>query len=287
MKNIQNKSKIGVVGCGVVGGIILKGYQALGFDVVGYDKFKDEYKNNFPKVMETDISFLCLPTVAGDTGEMNLSPFDETFKMMDKYKGLIVIKSTVIPGTTDKYQSQYPHLKVVHSPEFLTERRAMFDFFQPHKILLGFPDKYFPNNDLEDITNDSVVDEFSEMYDQFEEIHSPFEIPVSMGNAKTTEFMKFMSNCYFATKVVFANEMNEIAKVYGANYNEAKEFLYLDPRVGKDHLSINSQRRYGGMCLPKDVNQLLEDLVRKNLIPEVLTKVKEVNERDEKLIYKV
>lgn len=269
--------KIGMVGCGVVGETMLKGYQCLGYDVVGYDKFKEQYKNNFEEVMKSDISFLCLPTIAAQNGQMDLSPFDETLDRMKDYKGLVVIKSTVLPGTTDKYQSQYPKLRMVHSPEFLTEKNAMIDFFSPHKIVLGIPEKYNVKY------YSKTLDELCDMKSLFMVAHQKFKPEVSVTTARTSEFMKFMSNCFFATKVVFANEMNEIAELYGADYDVAKELLYMDPRVGKDHLSINNERKFGGLCLVKDSNQLLSDLYRQDIIPEVLAKVKEVNERNDKL----
>ena len=255
--------KIGIIGCGVVGGTILKGYKTLGFNAEGWNR---DYKHNLEKVFEKDALFICLPTVAKDDGTMDMSPFEEVFENIKEYKGLVIIKSTVLPGTTKGYQKKYPNLKIVHSPEFLTEKNAMMDFFKPDRVVLG---------------TDGRMDIWINL---FYDLHHIFNVPIIEVDSNTSELMKFMSNCFFATKISFANEMNAIAEVYGADYNKAKEILYLDKRIGNDHLSINKEKAYGGMCLPKDVNQLLADLKNKKIIPNVLTSVKEVNERNNKLV---
>ena len=258
--------KIGVIGCGVVGGTILKGYLTLGFKTVGYDKFKEGF-NDFDKILDTDVIFICLPTVVDEkTGQMNMEPFEETFPKLKDYKGLVIIKSTVLPGTTKQFSIEYPAMRLVHSPEFLTEKNAMIDFFKPDRIVVGITET-IETKDL----------------DPFFEIHNIFNSPIIATDTNTSEFMKFMSNSFFATKISFANEMNEIAQFYGADYNKAKEIFYMDRRVGADHLSINKERAYGGMCLPKDVNQLLADLKSKKIIPCVLSTVKQINDRKNKL----
>lgn len=282
---VRKEIKVGVIGCGVVGGTILKGFKTLGFETTGYDKYKEEYKNNFDKVLETDMMFLCLPTVAKDEEwNMDMSPFEETFEKINNkgYEGMIIIKSTVIPGTTNNYAKKYPNLNIYHSPEFLTENNAVVDFFKPDKIILGIP-KNYPHNVLKGETSMEEVKKEKCFKEMFEELHKKLGT-VDYTDSNTSEFHKFMSNCFFATKVSFANEMNEIAKFYDANYGQAKGLLYKDERVGPDHLSINEERGYSGMCLPKDVNQLLADLKNKRIIASHLSKTREINDRDKKLV---
>jgi len=259
--------KIGVIGCGVVGGTILTGYKALGYDVLGYDPYKDEYiTTSFDDITKCDVLFLCLPTVPDSSDKMIMKPLDETFEKLNEreYKGLIILKSTVIPGTTRKYALKYQKLDILHSPEFLTEARATFDFFCPDRIVVGSTDKY--------------------INEQFFEIHKIFNCPIMEVDAETSELAKFMSNAFFATKVSFANEWNEIALHYRADYDAAKRVLYTDKRVGADHLSINEDRAYGGMCLPKDVTQITKDLNDQGITPLQLEATDDVNGRTQKLI---
>lgn len=260
--------KIGIIGVGVVGETILKGYNTLGHECTGYDKYKRPYKKTWKNLMKTKAIFVCLPTVQGKNGLMNLECFDETFERLNKnkYKGLIIIKSTVIPGTTRKLSEQYDDLAICHSPEFLTEKNAMVDFFKPDRIIFGYGDLSYKHED------------------SFEELHSQFNAELFYVTAETSEFAKFMSNAFFATKVVFANEMAEIAEIYGADYEDAKDILIKDRRVGNGHLDINEEKAYGGMCLPKDIHQLLVDLViNHNVGACQLISTEVINERKTKL----
>jgi len=260
--------KIGIIGVGMVGSAYMEGLQRLEFDVVGYDKYKEEYHLNMMDVISSDVIFICLPTVPKKNGTMDTSPFDEVFQhLVDyHYTGLIIIKSTLLPGTTKKYYKKYK-LNIVHSPEFLSESQALYDVLNPTRIVVGLPSDEVP-------------------VDDFLRIHRIFRVPIIETDSNTSEFAKFMQNAFFATKVTFANEMNEISKIYGADYNRAKEIMYFEKDVGNNHLSINRDKSFGGHCLPKDSNQLLADLTERGIKPILLTAAKEVNEREVKLTKK-
>ena len=119
--------KIGIIGLGFVGGAILKSFRLKNINVIGYDKFKksDEFKD----ILKTDIVFLCLPTLFDETkNEYNKDSIHEICKLLDEYEGIVVIKSTVEPETTNNLSKQYPNLKFIHNPEFLTARTAFEDF---------------------------------------------------------------------------------------------------------------------------------------------------------------
>ena len=257
--------KVGIIGMGMVGSAYKEALETKGFNVNCYDKYKKPY-NDLNNIVGCDILFLCLPTVPKDNGELNIEPITDTIDFLKSinFKGLIILKSTVLPGTTKRLRKKYD-LNIVHSPEYLAEATAFYNVIKPDRIVLGVPD-------------DKVIT------DNFYRLHYIFHTPIYKVDSNTSEFAKFMENTFFATKVVFANEMNEIAKLYGAEYDKAKEILYMESRIGKDHLGINEKKKYGGHCLPKDTNQLIKDLeVNHNVKPLLLLKVKEVNDRDIKL----
>jgi len=257
--------KVGIIGLGMVGTAYKEVFETKGFNVSCYDKYKKSY-NDVNNIIGCNVLFICLPTVPKENGQLNIKPITETFDFLNTIgsKALIILKSTVLPGTTKRLRKKYK-LNIVHSPEYLAEATALYNVLNPERIVLGVPDIDI-NTDL------------------FYKIHYVFMTPIIKVDSNTSEFAKFMENSFFATKVVFANEMNEIAKIYGAEYDKVKEILYMESRIGPDHLGINSKRKYGGHCLPKDTNQLIKDLeVNHKVKPLLLSKVKEVNERKIKL----
>ena len=135
---------IGIIGLGFVGSAIYKSFKEKNIKVLGYD-IKDINKeyNTFDECLASDILFLCLPT-----------QFDETTRCYDKsiilnvlndinnkYNGLVVIKSTVEPTTTENLQSKFPELKLIHNPEFLSAVTAYEDFHNQSHIVLGKSNK--------------------------------------------------------------------------------------------------------------------------------------------------
>lgn len=261
--------KIGIIGCGMVGKTLMEGFIRKEFSVSGYDKYKPEYTNNYDLVLESDVIFLCLPTMPKKDGKMDLTPFNEVLKDLknEEFKGLIIIKSTILPGTTASFYKEYG-LNIVHSPEFLSEATALYDLLNPDRIVLGVPDKAIDTSD-------------------FYRIHSIFDTEIIETDSTTSEFAKFMQNTFFATKVTFANEMARTAKEIGADYNRAKEILYKDKEIGKNHLTIYGKGGYGGNCvkgesaifhncLSKDTLQFIS-FIKEKFNPKLLSTVQQIN----------
>jgi len=260
--------KVGIVGMGMVGMAYKEALTRKGFELKCYDKYiKNTYNyNTMDVIYETDVVFLCLPTIPKENGQLDISPIDDVITKLHNrdYKGLVILKSTVLPGTTKELRHS-SKLNIVHSPEYLAEATAVYNVLNPERIVLGVPDDKV-NTDL------------------FYKIHYVFLTSITKVDSNTSEFSKFMENAFFATKVTFANEMNEIAKVYDADYDTAKDILYKCSMVGNNHLKINSKKNYGGHCLPKDVKQLIKDLeVTFNIKSLVLSQIQEVNKRETKL----
>ena len=136
------KTKIGIIGNGFVGSAIAAGF-GLHSKIKVYDKQSNKSIDTFQEVLNCDFVFVCLPSPmdSNNDGKLDLSIIDSVFKQISNQNrrsdNIFIIKSTVTPGTTDKYIQQYPNLNIIFNPEFLTERAARLDFINSSRIVLG------------------------------------------------------------------------------------------------------------------------------------------------------
>jgi len=188
---------------------------------------------------EADIIFICVPTPYVDYG-CDTHLVEEVVRRLVGHK-IVVIKSTVIPGTTDKLQNRYPQHKFLFNPEFLTEVTADQDMKYPDRQILGYTKQSY-----------TVAGDVMMILPL-----APFEriIPV-----KEAEMVKYFGNTWFSTKVIFANQMYDLCQKVGIDYNTVKEASSYDKRIGRSHLEIwhKGYRGYGGKCLPKDTKALIK-----------------------------
>ncbi|MFA5987633.1 MAG: NAD(P)-dependent oxidoreductase [Candidatus Paceibacterota bacterium] len=237
----MQKTKIGIIGYGVVGQATANGFKEKGDSIIFYDKYKKS--SSIKEVAEkSDFIFICLPTPYKGS-KIDLSIIDENIAELVKYTNgtdkIIVLKSTIVPGSTEKYAKKYPKSIFAFNPEFLTEANAFADFLNPDRIVIGSKDK-------------KALDCLDEFYaDRFP------GVPIYRSDAKTAEMVKYMANCFLATKVIFANEFNDLCQKLGINYTAVKGMVIADPRIGKSHLDITSVRGFGGKCFPKDTIAIL------------------------------
>tara|TARA_Y100000004_G_scaffold179220_1_gene222585 strand:- start:166 stop:732 length:567 start_codon:yes stop_codon:yes gene_type:complete len=161
----------------------------------------------------------------------------------------------VTPGTTAKIQQKYPKMYIVFNPEFLTERSAKFDFINQSRFIVG--------------GSWGSATKVEHLYKaRFGE-----SIPVIKTNFQTAEMIKYMNNCFFATKVSFMNEMYQIAEKCGANWEEAVEGFVRDGRIGHSHLAVpgpDGKFGFGGSCFPKDIQAMITFAENLGVYPEVL-----------------
>ena len=242
--------KIGIVGNGFVGSSVAFGFSAqtgCDADVKIYDKDKSKGTHTLDEVINTsDFIFVSVPTPSNSDGSMNLSIVDDIFDEMDKLNtrkdNIFLLRSTVTPGTTRNIRSRCHNLRIVFNPEFLTERSAKFDFINQSRFILG---GY--NIDI-----DRVADLFRWRFGE--------SIPIIKTTCETAELIKYMNNCYFATKVSFLNEMYQIADKCGADWDDAVEGFVRDGRVGHSHMSVpgpDGKFGFGGSCFPKDIQAMI------------------------------
>ncbi len=259
--------RVGVVGVGFVGTAVSTGLEAvLGDDVEirEYDKFKDT--ESLESVVEnSDIIFICLPTPMNDDGSCNTSIVEDGVRNVvacaNKRK-VIVLKSTVPPGTTQRLQDLYPKHALVFNPEFLTERNFIDDFIRQDRIILG----YDPAHN---------IDRVLELYRSFIRKQKKSG-NIYLETSGVAEMLKYVSNCYLSTKVALFNEFKEICDAVKIPYDKVIELLNWDVRVGKTHMKVpgpDGRRGFGGSCFPKDINALIAFARENEVDPMILDTV--------------
>ena len=156
---------------------------------------------------------------------------------------IILIRSTIVPGTTEMLAKRFVGLNIVFNPEFLTERSAKFDFINQSRFILGGNSK-----------NTSKV---AKMY----KWRFGNSVPCIETNFQTAEMIKYMNNCFFATKVSFLNEMKQVSDECGVDWEKAIDGFVRDGRVGHTHLAVpgpDGKCGFGGSCFPKDVQAMID-----------------------------
>ena len=259
---------IGIIGQGFVGNAVYQKFKNY-FDVLTYDL--DESKSNSTKenlLFKCNTIFLCLPTPMNTDGSCNVDILQRELENIElitdnqEIKKTIVIKSTVSPGTTDKWNSLYESLDIVFNPEFLTEANAVEDFNNQNRIILGGPRP--------------ATTELRRMYSKvFPKAH------IIKTDSTHAEMVKYLTNSFLATKVSFANEIYQICDKLNIDYDKVVEYATLDDRLGKSHWNVpapDGDFGFGGHCLPKDLSALIYLAMNLHTETNVLNAVEETND---------
>lgn len=259
MKDKPSEKKIGIVGIGMVGGALKRYFEKQGIEVLCYDKGKN--MGSLEEVNEADIVFVCVPTPFDKEKGFDSSFVEETCRNLQGEK-VIVIKSTVVPGTTEKLQKKYPHHKFLFNPEFLTEITAEQDMSYPDRQIVGYTDRSY-----------NVAGEIMQLLPL-----APFE---RIMPATEAEMVKYFGNTWFAVKVIFANQMYDLCDKIGLDYDRVMEAASADKRVGRSHLKVahKGYKGYGGKCLPKDIRALIQFADKKGVDLQLHKKAEEINNR--------
>ena len=262
---------IGIIGRGFVGQAVFDGMKHA-FDIVSYDKAKG-YRWNKRKpdpniavvncypppppdpedegiqvvLNESDGPiFVCVPTPMNSDGSCNVSIVETVIAKIDsqnigKPPRVVVIKSTVVPGTTERIGNHCESIHVCFNPEFLRETTAIEDFKNQDRIIIGGPH------------------EGTAVLKQMYNIAYP-DVPVTKTSATIAEMVKYVTNGFLATKVAFANEIEQICHGLDIDYDKVIEYATKDKRLGNSHWSVpgpDGKKGFGGKCFCKDINALM------------------------------
>lgn len=252
---MDGKLKIGIIGLGMVGTPLKrwfneeKGYKR-GEDLFLYDI--DPKKGYSDDINSADIIFISVPTARSADGAANLSAVMSAFENLRGEK-VVVIKSTVPPGTTESLQKKYPRHKILFNPEFLTERKAWEDFIKPDRQIVGFTEKSL----AEAHAILSLLPKAPFMSPWGLNTYRPVKI-----TATEAEVIKYGGNVHFSRKVNFANMLAILSEKLGVDYENVRIGMAADYRIGDSHLDVyhGGYRGFGGYCFPKDLDAFIAHL---------------------------
>jgi len=293
--------RISVIGTGYVGSVTGACFAEMGHQItfVGRDKKKldairsgkspifephleDLLKKNRKRISTTtdlsdavtnsEITFVCVGTPPKKNGSSDLSQVETVSETIgeclrsDDSRHTIIVKSTVLPGTTETIvipvlerisgKKVFTDFGIGSNPEFLKEGTAVYDFFHTDRVVIG--------------TNDPMTKQI------LEDLYRPLKVPIFSTTIRTSEMIKFASNAFLATKISFANEIGNLCKELGIDSYDVFEGVGLDTRINPKF--FRSGIGFGGSCFPKDVKALIAHSKSQGINPRILTSVIQTND---------
>jgi UDPglucose 6-dehydrogenase len=259
---------VAIIGSGVVGHATGKGLAQMGSDVVFYDvntrtieRLEREglsVAHSLEEAVErSQVLILCLPTPPSKDG------FDLSYlyRVVDRLEGLIrdhmvILRSTVLPGTTRELASILPADRLLYIPEFLREAYALEDFLNPHRIVIGAQSEA--------------------AFKVGETLYRGFRAPIIKSDWETAELGKLVSNSFLASKISFFNEVWLLCRKIGIDTTKIETIAALDARIGL--YGVKGGTPFQGACLPKDTEAMIRFAKANGQNPMVLESTVKVNE---------
>jgi UDPglucose 6-dehydrogenase len=250
--------KIGVIGLGIVGKTLFDWLKKNKVDVKGYDKFKNFGARE--DLEDRDIIFLCLPTPYDNRSGYDLFALKENIEFFKKPK-VFVIRSTFLPGTTEKFQKKYKKHYFLFNPEFLRETDPWGTFINTDLQIVGYTKK-----------SKKFAEGILKLLPRAKNLNTIMP-------ATESEIIKQAVNSFLAMKVVFANQIYELSKKLKANYEFVRKGLENESRLGKSHFDVfhGGYRGFGGKCLPKDLKAFIVLYKKLKLKPDIFETIWRIN----------
>ncbi|MCA9365899.1 UDP-glucose/GDP-mannose dehydrogenase family protein, partial [Candidatus Kaiserbacteria bacterium] len=256
---------------GFIGQNMADDFVERGYQVVRYAK-EEPYKNNLGELKKCQLVFIAVPTPTKPTG-FDSSILEEVLGLLEAGTK-VVIKSTILPGTTTRLQKVFPALVLMHSPEFLREKTAAHDARNPERNIIGIPD-----------------------FDEVHETAAEFVLEVlpeakysKVIKVEEAELIKYVGNNFLTLKVVFMNLVYDLCVEAGADYEVVREAIGADSRIGISHTNVVDKsghpdakpgRGAGGHCFPKDLAAFREIYEKtcpdKKIAIELLRNIEKIN----------
>jgi len=257
--------KLGIIGKGFVGSAVANGFDKDCEQVIVDPKYTD---NTIVDVSDCKLVFVCVPTPVAEDGSCDTSIVKDVLielSMID-YKGVVVVKSTIIPDYLHEFKKEFD-LKIVYNPEFLTEANANEDFKNPPFQVFG--GKW----------RDCEVVEKAYLRHSSVKIVPTFKVDLT-----TASLLKYTINSWLATKVTFFNELKVLHELGSSmvSWEQFTDMLSRDERIGKTHMQVpgpDGEKGFGGHCFPKDTEALLNYANKKNIKMSVLRKAVQTNKK--------
>jgi len=249
--------KIGIVGLGFVGGAIQAAMDEYSqdADLILVDPFKG-YTNIVADLKDCSGVFICVPSPQGDDGHCDTSIMENVLAQLKaiNYHGVIISKCTAPPNVYEQLNEDFPNL--VHAPEFLVAATAVRDYINGEFAIIGGK------------VNAYVKE--AERIIRLSQRHLKEVQYCSIGEASLA---KYAINCFMSTKVIFMNELKQLADAMGLDYNTVIQMVKLDNRIGKSHMQVpgpDGAFGFGGACFPKDTSAMLKYAEQYNVQLNVL-----------------
>ena len=240
---MAKRTTIGIVGQGFVGTAVNEGLAKF-YNIETFDIKKDSTCSSLKELIEKcQYIFICVPTPMNSDGSCYTGMVEDVIKdinRMTSKKKILIVKSTIPPGTTEGWNKQYDNVDIVFNPEFLTEANSIEDFKNQNRIIVGGPRP----------AATKVARIFKKAFPK---------VPIIKTGSTYAEMVKYVTNSFLAMKVSYANEIYQICEKLDIDYDKVIEYAQRDERLGYSHWMVpgpDGDFGYGGHCFPKDVQAL-------------------------------
>lgn len=252
--------KIGIIGLGYVGSAVYNTHKNQ--NIVIKDPKLGNQSSAIEDIKSTDGIYICVPTPMMENGHCDISYVESVLDELADYENVIICKSTLPPGVYQTFQKKYPN--IVHAPEFLTAANANQDYENSTWVLIGGHELYVQK--AKQIISSSTI--------KATDYHCT--------DIATASLFKYLANTFLSTKVIFMNQLHQLATALNVDWNELIQISEKDSRLGTSHWQVpgpDGYFGYGGACFPKDVSALIEHAKDLDIDLSLLNEVQNINSR--------